>query len=162
MRRWIPYPVLAGALFLLWLLLTQSFSAGQVVLGVAVALFATHAMALLRPSRPARVRLAPLVKLAGIFLFDVLRSNLAVGVIILFPRRDRVAGFVRIPLDLTDRNGLALLALIITATPGTLWVEYDRREGNVLLHVLDLVDEAQWVTLIKGRYEALLLEAFGR
>lgn len=162
MRRWIPYPVLAGALFLLWLLLTQSFSAGQIVLGVAIALFATRAMALLQPPRPGRVRPGPLLKLAGIFMIDVLRSNLAVAAIILFPRHDRVAGFVRIPLDLTDRNGLALLALIITATPGTLWVEYDRREGSVLLHVLDLIDEAQWVTLIKQRYEALLLEAFGR
>jgi multicomponent K+:H+ antiporter subunit E len=162
MRRWIPYPGLSAALLLLWLLLAQSFSPGQLLLGAAVALFATRAMALLRPPPPGRVRLAPMLRLAGLVAVDVVRSNFAVAAIVLFRRRDRVSGFVRIPLDLVDRNGLALLALIVTATPGTLWVEYDRREQMLLLHVLDLIDEAQWVTLIKQRYEALLIEAFER
>lgn len=162
MTRWIPYPALAAALLLLWLLLTQSFSAGQVLLGTAVALFATRAMALLRPPRPERIRLAPMVKLAGLVMIDVIRSNFAVAAIVLFRRRDRVADFVHIPLDLADRNGLALLALIVTATPGTLWVNYDQRKRVLLLHILDLVDEEQWVSLIKQRYEALLIEAFER
>ena len=161
MRRWLPYPMLAAFLFLLWLLLTQSFSAGQVVLGIGVSLFATHAMAILRPPEPGRrARLKPLVKLAGLVATDVVRSNFAVAAVVLFARRQRVSGFVRIPIDLVDRNALALLALVITATPGTLWVEYDRRQRRLLLHVLDLIDEATWVDLIKGRYEALLIEAF--
>ena len=29
-----------------------------------------------------------------------------------------------------------------------------------ILHVFDLVDEADWISLIKGRYESLLLEIF--
>lgn len=160
MRRWLPYPRLAMALFLLWLLLAQSFSPGQILLGVTVAWFSTQAMAWLRPTSPVRVRWVPLLGLAGVVAIDVVRSNFAVAAIILFARRDRVSGFVRIPLDLAERNGLALLALIITATPGTLWVEYDRGEGTLLLHVLDLIDEAQWAALIKQRYEARLIEAF--
>ncbi|MCD2324151.1 Na+/H+ antiporter subunit E [Sphingomonas sp. IC-56] len=162
MTRWIPYPAVTAGLLLLWLLLTQSFSAGQVLLGAAVAVFAGRAMALLRPPPPGRIRIAPMLRLAGLVMIDVVRSNLAVAAIVLFRRRDRVADFVRIPLDLADRNGLALLALIISATPGTLWVDYDRRKRLLLLHVLDLIDEAQWVALIKDRYEALLIEAFER
>ena len=54
------------------------------------------------------------------------------------------------------------LALIVTATPGTLWVDFDRRRGTLLLHVLDLVDEESWIQLIKGRYESLLMEIFER
>jgi multicomponent K+:H+ antiporter subunit E len=90
------------------------------------------------------------------------RSNFAVAAIVLFRRRERVSGFVHLPLDLSNRHGLAVLALIITATPGTMWVEFDRRRSVLLVHVLDLVDESEWIRLIKGRYEELLLEIFER
>jgi multicomponent K+:H+ antiporter subunit E len=29
-----------------------------------------------------------------------------------------------------------------------------------MIHVLDLIDESEWVDTIKGRYERLLLEIF--
>ncbi|MBB3912733.1 Na+/H+ antiporter subunit E [Sphingomonas desiccabilis] len=160
MRRWLPYPGLALALLLVWLLLSQSVSVGQLLLGSGAALVGTRTMAVLRPPRSRRVRLAPLMKLAGLVAVDVVRSNLAVAAIILFPRKGRVSGFVRIPLELTERGGLALLGLILTATPGTLWVEYDQRRRTLLLHVLDLIDEEEWANLIKSRYETLLLQAF--
>ncbi|GAA0448406.1 MULTISPECIES: Na+/H+ antiporter subunit E [Sphingomonas] len=162
MRRWLPYPGLALALLLVWLLLSQSLSVGQLLLGSGAALIGSQAMAVLRPPRRRRVRLAPLAKLGALVAIDVVRSNLAVAAIILFPRKGRASGFVRIPLELTERGGLALLALILTATPGTLWVEYDQRKRMLLLHVLDLIDEEEWVTLIKSRYEVLLLQAFER
>ncbi len=55
---------------------------------------------------------------------------------------------------------LAVLAVVVTSTPGTAWLEYNSLNRTVLIHVLDLVDEAEWQTLIKGRYEALLMEIF--
>ena len=53
-----------------------------------------------------------------------------------------------------------VLAIILTATPGTAWLDYNSARGTLLLHVLDLVDESAWLTLIKTRYEHLLLEIF--
>ena len=70
------------------------------------------------------------------------------------------SGFVRVPIDLKDSYGLATLACIITATPGTLWVAFDETGRMLTIHVLDLIDEEQWVRTIKGRYERLLLEIF--
>jgi multicomponent K+:H+ antiporter subunit E len=70
------------------------------------------------------------------------------------------AGFMTIPLELRSRHGLAILSIIITSTPGTIWVNYDAAKGTLLLHVLDLVDETVWVRTIKGRYERLLMEIF--
>jgi multicomponent K+:H+ antiporter subunit E len=160
-RRLLPNRLLALVLFVMWLLLTQSFSAGQMLLGAVAAILGSHALVVLRPARPRLGSVRPALRLAGIVAADILRSNIAVAAIILFPRRARVDGFVRLPLDLQSRHGLAVLALIITATPGTIWVEFDRAESVLLIHVLDLVDEAQWMRLIKGRYEVLLLEIFG-
>ena len=54
--------------------------------------------------------------------------------------RRRRSGFVRITLDLTNRNALAILAIIITSTPGTAWIEYEPRNGQLLLHVFDLIE----------------------
>lgn len=161
MRRWVPYPALAACLLLMWILLTQSSSPGQLLLGTVVALLATWGMTALRPERVQIRTLRPAVKLIGIVLADIVRSNIAVSRIILTRRSDRVSDFVTLPLDLRDSHGLAILALIITATPGTMWVQLDRAKQTLLVHVLDLIDQEEWIRLIKGRYESLLMEIFG-
>src|SRR5690606_7517311 len=135
MSRVLPYPLLTAALLLMWLLLT-SFSPGQFLLGAAVAVGAARAMAALQPSKPRLRRWQLIPRLLGIVLLDILRSNVAVASIILQGRRrDRVAGFVAIPLDLRDQTGLAVLACIVTSTPGTAWIEYVPRSGILLIHV---------------------------
>ncbi|MDH4984952.1 Na+/H+ antiporter subunit E [Aminobacter anthyllidis] len=160
MSRVLPYPLLAAALLLMWMLLT-SFSAGQFLLGGVVAMAASRVMAALQPSKP-RLRGWQLIpRLVGIVALDILRSNAAVASKILKGgRHKRVSGFVAIPLDLRDKTGLAVLACIVTSTPGTAWIEYAPDSGILLIHVLDLVDKDEWVALIKNRYEALLMEIF--
>lgn len=162
MRRWLPYPLLFASLLVMWLLLTQSFSLGQILLGSLVAFAVTHVTASLRPSRSRPRAMGAIIKLFGLVVADVTRSNFAVARIVLFPAGQRVSGFVRFPVDLRDSFGLTVLALIITATPGTMWVEYNRARAELLVHVLDLVDETEWIRLIKQRYERLLLEIFGQ
>jgi multicomponent K+:H+ antiporter subunit E len=157
----LPYPLLSLALLLLWLLLNQSISVGHGILGSVIAVLASWVMAALRPDKPRIRRPGTALRLAGMVLVDILRSNLAVGRIILRSREPGVnAGFMTIPLDLRSRHGLAVLAIIITSTPGTIWVNYDAARGTLLLHVLDLVDETVWIRTIKGRYERLLMEIF--
>ncbi len=160
MRRWLPYPLLASSLFLMWLLLTQSFSAGQLLLALVVAVLATWAMTTLKPELFHLYSVRAILRLTGIVIIDIVRSNFAVARIILFPRRDSVSGFVSLPLDLRNNYGLTILALIITATPGTMWIHLDRAKDTLLVHVLDLIDEEAWIQLIKDRYEALLMEIF--
>lgn len=159
MNRVLPYPLLSAALLLMWLLLT-SFSAGQLILGAVVAVAASRAMAALQPAKPRLRRWQLIPWLVGIVLLDILRSNIAVVGVILRGSSGRRPGFVSIPLDLRDRTGLAVLAMIVTSTPGTAWVEYAPGTGLLRIHVLDLVDEDAWVALIKTRYESTLMEIF--
>jgi multicomponent K+:H+ antiporter subunit E len=161
MKRWLPHPLAAAVVFVMWLLLSQSVSPGQIFLGLSVALLSSQALAMLRPEPVRFASLRPVLGLAAMVAVDVVRSNLAVAKLVIFPR-ERVAGFVHLPLELTNLNGLAVLACIITATPGTIWVRLDRASGTLLVHVLDLIDEDEWIRLIKGRYEAPLLEIFGK
>lgn len=162
MTRLVPYPFLALALFAMWLLLTQSFSPGQALLGAIVTLLAVRGIAALRPQASPIRSWPALLRLMAIVAVDIVRSNFAVARIVLFPRAEMVSSFVRLPVDLTDRNALTVLALVITATPGTCWVQFERSDGSLLVHVLDLVDEEAWIRLIKDRYETLLMEIFER
>ncbi|WP_419898720.1 Na+/H+ antiporter subunit E [Roseomonas sp. USHLN139] len=161
MLRWIlPHPLVSAGLFAMWLLLAESLQPGPALVGLVVALVGGRALALLQPE-PVRLRRPGLMlKLAGAVLVDVARSNLAVALVVLKPRPERHAGFIRMPLALRDPHALAMLACILTATPGTAWVEFDVEDGELLLHVLDLVDEAEWIRIVKERYEQPLLEIF--
>jgi multicomponent K+:H+ antiporter subunit E len=160
MSRVFPYPLLIASLIVMWLLLS-SFSLGQFVVGTAVALVAAQGMAALHPAKPRIRRWSLLPKLVAIVLYDIVRSNIAVAWLILREGNNRrVSGFMTIPLELRSPMGLAVLGLILTATPGTAWLDYNSARGTLLLHVLDLVDENTWRTLIKTRYEHLLLEIF--
>ena len=158
MRAWYPYPLYSIALFFMWLLLNQSAAPGSIVVGVFLSTVLAWVMVKLQP---ARSRLRRLGLMAGFVLAvaaDVIRSNVAVAGIILRHRgRPANTGFMTVDVDLENENALALLACILTATPGTAWLEYDRRRKSLLLHVLDIDNEDLWRRTVK-RYEAGLKE----
>jgi multicomponent K+:H+ antiporter subunit E len=156
-----PFPLLWLALGAMWLVLNSTVAPGQVIVGMVVALGAVLGLRRLQaPSTRARRPIAAL-GLACIVLLDIARSNVAVAAIVLRGRkRGHHAGFVDIPLELRHPSGLAVLACIITATPGTSWAGYDSRSGVLTMHVLDLVDDEDFVRAIQGRYERPLMEVF--
>jgi multicomponent K+:H+ antiporter subunit E len=161
MSRILPHPVLSVALALTWLLLNAPLTPGSLLLAVLVGF---GVPAVMRALRPPSVHLrAPgvLVRLCGIVLLDMIRSNIDVARIILgFGPAGRRTGYVTIPLALRDPFGLTILSIILTATPGTLWVQYDSHTGHLLLHVLDDTDGQSWIDRVKDRYERPLLEIF--
>jgi multicomponent K+:H+ antiporter subunit E len=150
------------ALLALWLVLNESLAPGHLLLGAAIALGGVAVYRRLQPAAN-RVRNRPgaALSLLGLVLADVVRSNLAVARIVLgLGARNRSAGFLSLPLELRHPGGLAVVACIITATPGTSWVRYDSAANVVTIHVLDLVDTDDWIRLFKLRYERRLLEIF--
>lgn len=161
MTRWIPHPLLTLALIVMWLLLTR-FSLGHLILGTGIALVAGWALSSLHPAGPRLRRWDKIAQLLGIVFVDIVRSNMAVAWLILTRDRrgTRHSEFLEIPLTLRSHAGLALLSMIVTATPGTAWIEYRPRTGVLLLHVFDLLEDADWRELIQNRYEALLQEIF--
>ncbi|MCV9966591.1 Na+/H+ antiporter subunit E [Pararhizobium sp. BT-229] len=161
MRYWFPYPLLSLALLVLWLLINQSLSPGHILLGTALGILFAWIMVNLQPDKTHLRKVGRIAVLAGHVAIDVLRSNLAVmSVILRSGRRPVNSGFVTIDISLREENALALLACILTATPGTAWLEFDRQTGVLLIHVLDLENGARWSDLIKRRYEAPLKEIF--
>lgn len=159
MTRILPYPAISAAVFLLWLLIAQSLAPGHLLMALGLAIFAPLPLRKLDVPR-GRLR-RPLVAVHLVFLVvtDVIRSNIAVAAIVLAPRTRRVvSGLVEIPLASRSQHVLTALACIITATPGTLWVDFDHEHGVLTIHVLDLVDQATWIDIMQNRYERRLRE----
>ena len=129
MKRLFPAPELSVALLLLWILLMQALDAGTVLLGVVMAFFWPLATARLGPPRESRRPLV-LARLCGRVFLEMLRSNVEVAWAILTRRSSDIpSGFIHVPLELRNPNGLAGLAMIVTFTPGTAWAQLsaDRR-----------------------------------
>ena len=155
-------PVLVVALTAVWLLLNQSLAPGQVLLGFALSVVLAWFGAELRPVRASLHRLDQAASLFFVVFWDIVRSNFAVARIVLglVRKREICSGFLEIPLDLRDDHGLAVLACIVTSTPGTVWAGLSADRATLTLHVLDLWDEQAWIRTIKQRYERRLMEIF--
>lgn len=162
MRQWLPSPWMSAVLLLLWLLLNQSLEAAHILLGAAVGVAIPLLIRNLQPlGYPQMARPLILLRLLGMALVEIVRSGFNVGRIILFSRpRGLNSQFIRIPLDLRNPYGLALLSCLINSTPGTVWVEILPGSHQLALHVFDLHDEQWWVETIKSRYEKPLIEIF--
>lgn len=160
-QRLLPAPLLSVALFLLWLLLNRSASAGQLVLATLLALAIPVLTRGLRPL-PVRIRRpGTVLRLALTVMADTVESNFAVLRFLLLPRlRRHPPAFVHIPLQLRDPNALAVLAMIVCITPGTAWAELSRDRSMLLLHVLEVDDPQAIAAHVKARYERPLMEIF--
>lgn len=161
LRRLVPHPLLAAILAAIWLILQESLAPGDVAVGVLLGLLLSRVMVTLEQAPPSFKRPAVGVALFFVVLYDIVKSNIAVGYMMLARRRRSIrSGFVNVPLEMKSPYALAALATIITATPGTFWAAYDTRTNVVTIHVLDLIDPEEWVGIVKGRYERRLLAVF--
>jgi len=160
-RQLFPAPLLSLALLALWLLLNGSLGLGQWLMGGVLALGVPLLTLSLRPT-PVRMR-RPGVALrlllhvgldVIVWNWRVLRGTLARG------ERLPAGGFVTVPLDLRDANGLAVLAAIMCVIPGTIWSELALDRSALLVHIFDMQDADAEVQLIKTRYEQPLMAIF--
>ena len=157
----LPHPWLSLGLILMWLLLNR-FSLGHLVLGTLLSLAAGFAFNAIEPERLRLRSPKAMVKLFFIVGADIIRSNIAVASLILSNGRhgQRRSAFVEVKLRLRDPQALAVLAMILTATPGSAWLEHDTDSNVLLLHVFDKLESDDWQALIRDRYETLLMEIF--
>jgi multicomponent K+:H+ antiporter subunit E len=156
-----PWLLVAG-LTTMWLLLVDRVTFGQLLLGLVVSMTMTFGFRSVRPLIPRLRHPGSALRLIGRVFIDIVRSNYAVARIVLglTGGREIHSAFVDIPLDMRDPHGLAVLAAIVTSTPGTVWANLSVDGTTLTLHVLDLRDESAWIDTIKQRYEKLLMEIF--
>lgn len=148
-------------LLIVWLLMANSITVGGIILGSLFALILPKFTEPFWPDRPRmRFRRAFWAYLA-IVLFDIVVANFQVAWLILFRRnRDLRARWLVVPVELSTPEAITMLAGTISLTPGTVSSDVSADGRYLLVHALDVADEAAEVARIKSRYEARLQRIF--
>jgi len=93
------------------------------------------------------------------FLWQLLQANLSVARTVLLEPRDRInPAFLAIPLEAETDAEIALLANLITLTPGTLSLDVSTDRRVLYIHTLDVEDVDALRVEIKRSLEKGLLE----
>ncbi len=158
-QRWLTHPLLSVLLAVTWLLLQHSLSVFHVLSGVLIGLIVPRLLKDFLPD-PRRLNMRAVVRLGGVVLWDIVVSNIVVARLVLGPMSRPQPAWVPVPLTLTNPTAIALLATIITTTPGTVSCTIDEERNEILVHALHCDDPAQMAADIKARYEAPLLAIF--
>lgn len=137
---WQPRAILAIAL--VWVLLWDRVSVGNVLNGLIVGAVVTQLFPL--PSIQYGGRPHPLAILGflGRFLLDLVRSSVQVVVIVLRPGPAPASSIIEVPLRTRNELYETLTATVVGLVPGSTVVEARRAAGVLYVHVLDAQDDA--------------------
>ena len=144
-------------LALAWMALTGDWSLP------ALAFSGALGWLLLRLARPLggegfrRVRLARLPGFLLYFLKEVVVANLKVAAAVIAPRGRLRPAIVAVPLELERDAEIALLANLITLTPGTLSLDVSADRKTLYVHCLVVDDPEATVRSIKDGFERRVL-----
>ncbi len=158
--RLLPHPGSTALLALVWVLLSGSYDAGGVVVGLVLGLLLPALLWRLWPAgAPIRKphRLAMFILMV---LYDVVVANIAVARRVLGRNADLRPGTLRLTLRLEDPLAITILANCVSLTPGTVSVEVEGDGRTLVIHGLDIDDPNQVLEEIRHRYERPLLESF--
>lgn len=155
---WLPHPVTSLSLLLVWLVLHDTTAPGHVLLGAVLAIaiplftkrFWADAVAVRRPWL--------WIKLGTRVLADMFIANFTVARRVIGPTEVLRPAFVQVPLAAQSDMAITVLASVVSLTPGTVSADLEPDRRHLLVHVLDLEDEAALIATIKTRYEALIRE----
>ena len=154
-------PVLSVLLALAWLTLQQSLDLGNVLTACVLGWGLPRLLGgFLGPAAQPR-SFARALRLALTVLWDIIVSNITVARLVLNPRSVPHPAWVKVPLTLTQPTAQALLASIITMTPGTVSAIVDEEGACIWVHALDCDDPAAVATDIDRRYQQPLMEILG-
>lgn len=96
------------------------------------------------------------LKLAFVFLYEVLYSGLSVAKLVLSPQMKVKPAIFAYPLTLEKDWEITLLANLITLTPGTLSVDFSADEKQLYIHVINTDDLDEERALIQNGFERLI------
>lgn len=159
-KTWLPHPILSVTLLLTWLLLNNSFSVGQLLLG---AILAWLIPLLTHPFWPESVCLRKpmtLVRFVLTVLWDIVVANFVVAKQILSSNLKLQSTFLEVPLELKNPLAIGLLANTISLTPGTVSCQLSGDQKTLLVHALHSPQPQADIDLIKQRYERPLQKVF--
>lgn len=88
-------------------------------------------------------RVWAILSLAAFFLWELVLSNLRVALLVVRPRKEIRTAILDVPVSVGSERELALLADLVTLTPGTLTIDAAPDGSSLRIHVLSSTDPEQ-------------------
>ncbi|MBS9719861.1 Na+/H+ antiporter subunit E [Tianweitania sp. BSSL-BM11] len=153
--------LLAGLFTLIWLGITGSWTLPNLILGLLLSIVALMLVRFQLGTPQTVRRPVKILALVALFVVELIKSAWRVLVLVTKPRMDVKPGIIVYPLRVQSDFQIALLANLITLTPGTLTVDVTDDRSRLIIHALDAVDPDAVRADIEQGFERLILEAFG-
>lgn len=161
LARVLPHPILSLMVAITWLLLVNSLAINSLVFAAILGILVPAFTRAYWPDMPRVSRPLRLVEYVLLVLFDIVKANIDVALIVLFkPSRDLKPAWICVPLDIRKPEAITLLASTITLTPGTVSSDLAADGHAILVHALHAPDPAAVRDQIKSRYERRVKEIF--
>jgi multicomponent Na+:H+ antiporter subunit E len=152
--------------FLVWLALTAGGGFQEVLAGLVVAAVVALVAGRFLRGLPRTHRLGHRLLFALVygvaFLWEMIKANVHVALIVLNPARPIRPGIIKIRTGLTKDTAITVLANSITLTPGTFTVDVNPPAGELYIHCItvggtDLEENTRKIGL---KFERILKEVF--
>lgn len=159
-RRWFPHRALSWFMLVLWLLLVNDITAGQLVLGAFLAWLIPWLTQGFWPEHMTLRHPEAAVRFLFYLIWDIIRANLILAKRILGPTHKLQPGFLVVPLEIEHEFTITILASAISLGPGTVSADLSMDGHYLLVHSIHISDTETAIAEIKRRYEAPLKEIF--
>lgn len=161
LRKCLPHPLLTLTLIIVWQMLVNKLTLGNLLLGTILGLIIPIITSPYWPNRPRLTSAPRIVAYVLLVVWDIIVANVQVAYIILFKSNANIKpAWISIPLDLRTPEAITVLAGTITLTPGTVSSDLSADGRSLLVHCLDAPDPDAVRDDIKNRYERRLKEIF--
>lgn len=154
--------VAIAGLTVLWAAITGGFALPNLLLGAALGALVTLLLRDRGATPGALRRLRAALALAGVFFYELMVSALRVARLVVAPDLDArlKPAIVAFPLSVTRDAEIALLANLITLTPGTLSVDVSDDKRFLFVHALTVADRDALIAEIANGFEARIKAVF--
>lgn len=158
MKRLLPHPLLSATLVVIWLLLVNELSFGQLLLGAILGWAVPLYTARFWPEQVKVRRPLLLLRFMVIVLYDIIVANISVARLIIGRQETLQPAFIVMPLRLRSEIAISVLANTISLTPGTVSASLSADQRCLVVHTLHTTDPEGLLQTIRERYEAPLKE----
>ena len=135
----------------IWLLVTNSYTLNNFVLGFILGLFLVYLLHRVLPGQFYLVRMLIIT-----FLTELIKANFGVLKIILKPRIENKPGFFVYETELERDWQLVLLSNLITLTPGTVVLGISDDRKKIYIHSIDFSTKEEEIQNIKSSLEKVV------
>lgn len=141
MKRLSGHVMMLGWLTFVWVSLWGTFTAANVLGGLALGVALLVLLPLAEVPKHGRLRPVALMRFLVVFLWELVKASVTVVLQVLSPRAQLRQAVIAVPVIATTDRLLTLVANAVSLTPGTITLEVDRARKTMYVHLLNVAGE---------------------